>query len=123
VAANTTGVTVEIPEIELRNLGEEGGGMTTAQLSNLVVKTLLTAVARQGVNLPGALVGELEHGLRGVAGLPGAILHGASESLGATAGDAVRRLGDEAVDDLGALGRKAGGALGGLLGRDGEEKK
>jgi hypothetical protein len=112
VAADTTGLAVDIPVIELRNLGERGGGITTAQLSNLVVKALLSAVARQGGGLPRALLSELDTGLRGVGRLPSMVVRGAGDTLG----EAAKSVGGEAVGD-------AVRALGGLLGRDEAEKK
>jgi hypothetical protein len=126
VATEETGLELVVPEIELKNLGEQGGGLTTAELSNLIVKSVLGAIARQRGALPGALVSGLDAGLRGAGGVPSMVIRGTGdvlgEAAGGVAGGAVRRLGEDAAGGLDAIGRGAGKALGGLLGRDPEEE-
>lgn len=73
-------VAVKIPEIELRDVGKEES-MTTAEVINLVVKTVLAAAVEAGGGIiPGDVLGELSNGLAGL------------ESLG--------DLGIEAISDL-----------------------
>lgn len=82
-------VAVNIPEIELRDVGKEES-MTTAEVINLVVKTVLAAAVEAGGGIiPGDVLGELGNGLAGL------------ESLG--------DMGIEAISDL-----KLDEALGGV---------
>ncbi len=82
-------VAVNIPEIELRDVGKEES-MTTAEVINLVVKTVLAAAVEAGGGIiPADVLGELGNGLAGL------------ESLG--------DMGIEAISDL-----KIDEALGGV---------
>lgn len=62
-------VAVNIPEIELRDVGK-GESMTTAEVINLVVKTVLAAAVEAGGGIiPGDVLGELSNGLAGLESL------------------------------------------------------
>ena len=62
-------VAVNIPEIELRDVGKEES-MTTAEVINLVVKTVLAAAVEAGGGIiPGDVLGELGNGLAGLESL------------------------------------------------------
>lgn len=62
-------VAVNIPEIELRDVGKDKS-MTTAEVINLVVKTVLAAAIEAGGGIiPGDVLGELGNGLAGLSSL------------------------------------------------------
>lgn len=62
-------VAVNIPEIELRDIGKEES-MTTAEVINLVVKTVLAAAVEAGGGIiPGDVLNELGNGLAGLESL------------------------------------------------------
>ena len=62
-------VAVNIPEIELRDVGKEES-MTTSEVINLVVKTVLAAAVEAGGGIiPGDVLGELGNGLAGLESL------------------------------------------------------
>ncbi len=62
-------VAVNIPEIELRDIGKEES-MTTAEVINLVVKTVLAAAVEAGGGIiPGDVLSELGNGLAGLESL------------------------------------------------------
>ena len=119
-------VVAQIPEIRLRNVGS-GGAVGMAQLTDIIIKAVLEAVAKHGVGLPGVMLGELRSGLGGLSRLPGGIVVDiggrAAEQLGRAvpdeisgsvrgAGDAVARQAGEALDEEAA---KAFKSLGGLF--------
>lgn len=64
---------VEIPEIRLRNVGAQQGGVDVAQLSSLVVRAILDAVLRKGGDL-GAIGRDLEARLRGLGTVRGDVV-------------------------------------------------
>jgi len=62
-------VAVNIPEIELRDVGKEES-MTTSEVINLVVKTVLAAAVEAGGGIiPGDVLSELGNGLAGLESL------------------------------------------------------
>jgi len=62
-------VAVNIPEIELRDVGKEKS-MTTSEVINLVVKTVLAAAVEAGGGIiPGDVLSELGNGLAGLESL------------------------------------------------------
>jgi hypothetical protein len=105
---------VEIPEIELRNIGAQNGrGVTLGELEAIVVKAVLGSVARYGEDLPGAILGGLDAGLGGLSRVGGVVVRGAGQAgVGGIAGE----LGSAAAKTVEGLGRGAGRALGGLFG-------
>jgi len=55
-------LTVEIPEIVLRDIGSgTDGGVLTSQLSEIVIDAVLAALARKGIGLPAGLVADLRN--------------------------------------------------------------
>jgi hypothetical protein len=125
IASKQTQLELEIPEIELRDLGEEGSALTTAELSNLVMKAILGSISRYGGDLPGAVIAGLDGGLRGVGRLSDVVVRGATGTLRDTASGILdgnlRDVGAAAADGLGAVSSAAGKAIGGFFGQGDEE--
>jgi hypothetical protein len=106
---------VAIPRIELRDVGARGArGVALSELTDIIVKALLTAVAREGGSLPGAMLGQLQSGLGSVARVPGLAIPGTG--LSEVSGRAAESAGDAVGSLGGALDETARKALGGLLG-------
>lgn len=83
--------TVKVPRIELTGLGSKGG-LTTGQLMNVIVKTVLSATIEAGAGqLPQALIGEISGQLAQLAKL--------------------EELGISSVGDIGAIGGRIGEAV------------
>lgn len=132
LASDATAVHVNIPEIDLHDLGAaHGKGVTLAELSNIVLKAVLGSVARYGGDLPAAMLSELEGGLAGltrltgvaVSGIGGSAVEEVGKALGGEVGDAVRGVGGDAAKSVGdAVGSSAGKALKGLFGGKHEEE-
>lgn len=98
---------VEIPEIRLRNIGTgNAGGVAMAELTNIVTKAVLTAVATQkGGQLPLAVAKELGRGLGGL----GKVSFESTDAVGLARKAAAGALRGK---DVGGV---AAEALGGLL--------
>ena len=108
-------VAINIPEIELQNIGEKES-MSAGDIINLVVKTVLAAAVEAGGGiLPGDVLGELGNGLSGLTSLGDLgidaisdlnldkALGGVSEELGQAAEDITKNAQeqvDQAVDDV-----------------------
>ncbi|MDJ0847333.1 MAG: hypothetical protein QNK04_03025 [Myxococcota bacterium] len=130
LASNATGVGVHIPEITLTDIGAHNAqGVVMSELTGIVLKAILGAVARYGTNLPAAISGGLQAGLGGLTRVPGVVVSGAgrttvdkvADAVGGDVGDAVRGVGGSAVKSVtDAVGSETGKALGGLFG--GEER-
>lgn len=81
-------VTVDVPRVELTNVGAQEGGMTAPELVTLVVKTVLAASIESGGGIiPADMLTDLQGGLSQLVSL---------DSLG------IEALGD--LGDLGSLG-------------------
>lgn len=110
--ADLTRLDVEIPEIRLTDLGARTpGGMELAELTGVVTRAILTAVARRSGALPGDMAGELTRRLGRLGRLP--IDLPVPERAESAAGELQERLGE--------AGEKAGETIEGLrgiLGRD-----
>jgi hypothetical protein len=94
VATEQTRLQLEIPEIEVRDLGE-GGGLTSAQLTDLITKAILDSIYRHGAGLPSSLISGLGAGLGRLDGLPGVVVRGADatfQDVGGRFWDGVRSL-------------------------------
>jgi hypothetical protein len=95
----TGAVDVEIPEIRLRDVGS-GGGVTAAELADIVVVTVLTAVVKQGGRLlPAVLRRDLGQQL-------GRLARVAAEATGKVSGGVLDGLRDGAagaIRDLGGI--------------------
>jgi hypothetical protein len=111
-------IDVEVPEIRLENVGSDNArGVAMDELTNIIVKSVFTAIARNGAALPDWLVGDMLGDLRGLGAIPLEIVGGTAntvlDALPAPAADAARELGakaGEALDGLGGLfgGKKSG---------------
>jgi len=117
LASNQTGVDLQIEEILLKDLGEEGGGLDAAELTNVIVKAVLGAIARSGAALPGALLAGLHTGLRGVGELPSLDVSGVGGSLldsGRGLGSATGTAASKGLDAVGGAAKRLfGGDEGG----------
>ncbi len=102
VSLLTGDVAINIPSIELKDIGKDKP-MTAAEITNLVIKTVLTAAVEAGGGiLPGNILGELGNGLSGLTSLG---------DMGITAiGDAGQIVGDQ----IGNVLENAGQAVEGL---------
>ncbi|MEQ9460850.1 MAG: hypothetical protein RIG82_07855 [Phycisphaeraceae bacterium] len=146
-------VTVKLEPIELSNFRSDGDqGPMMAQLTSVITRAILGAVARHGVELlPSAALGQLQNGLSSVNKLSkisinqlttmGSGAAGAVKQVGGAAGDAVKGAAGAATGAVqGAAGtatdaakkvtgeagnqlKKIGSGVGGLLGGKKEEEK
>jgi uncharacterized protein YjbJ (UPF0337 family) len=131
-------VAVSVPVIELQNVGG-ADGMTFGELTNLVIKTVLSAAVEAGGGvIPADMLGELTGGLGDLASLQsmgvsvvgdlGGQIQDAAKNISGQAEGAIenateeaREKIDEAVDDATNKARDAVGGLGNLLGGDEDE--
>jgi hypothetical protein len=126
LAADATGVRVEIPQIELQGIGADNArGVVMSELTAIVLKAVLGSIARYGTNLPAAVLSGLNSGLGDLVRVPGVVVSGVgktavdhvADAIGGEVGDAVRGVGGSATEAAGkAVGDTAGKALGGLFG-------
>jgi hypothetical protein len=126
LAADQTGITVAIPQIELEDIGAHNAqGVAMAELSNIILKAILGSIARYGGDLPGAMLSQLNAGLGGVGRISGVVVTGiggsavekVGEAVGGEVGDAIRGVGGSAAEGVGkAVGSSADKALGNLFG-------
>lgn len=93
-------VAVNIPEIELRDIGKEKS-MTTAEVINLVVKTVLAAAVEAGGGIiPSDVLGELGNGLAGLQSLSDLGIDAISDlDLDGALGDVTEEI-NKAAEDL-----------------------
>ena len=123
--AKLENLTVEIPEIRMANLGAHNArGVVMSELTNLIVKAVLTAVAKHGTQLPSVILGQLTGGLGTVSQVPVEIVAGTLEkSLEATLGKGVAEPVGAVTRGAGKmLGDQAGKALKGLFGGSKDEE-
>jgi len=135
-------IAINVPLIEMTDVGG-ADGMSFGELTNLIVKTVLTAVvdAGQGI-LPGEILGGLTEGLtdlsslgemgvnivgglgEGVLGGVGDLGEGVGEAVEGVTGGAAGAVGDAVEGAAGAVGDTVGGlgeGLGNLLGGDDDD--
>jgi len=95
--------TIDLPDIQLENVGSADQGKTIAQLLEIVLKELLRAAATNGGDvIPADLLQDLESQVKGLG------------SLGESAvGQAEQAVGEAAGKLEGSLKKKLGGVLGG----------
>lgn len=135
VASDQTALKVSIPEIRLRDIGAHNAqGVVMAELTDIIVKAILGAIAQHGTNLPVAVLGSLRSGVGALRSVPSEVVAGVggkavekiSEALPEEVQGVARGLGGEAVGGAGkAVGKEATEALeglGGLLGGKREEE-
>jgi len=108
LAGQDAAVTVTIPEIRLRDVGTESGGVTMGELTGIVTKAVLDAVTKSA-GVPAAILGDLAGSLKGLADvrieLPGGIgdATGAAGTLGAELGGKAGKQADKLLKGLGGL--------------------
>lgn len=138
-------VAVSVPLIEMTDVGGEDG-MSFGELTNLVVKTVLTAVVDAGEGaIPGEILGQLtgglgelsslgEMGVNIVGGLGEGVIKGVGEvgegaaqavegvveGAGEAVGGVVEGAGETVKDAVGGLGEGLGNLLGGDKDEDDE---
>ena len=124
VGGDLTAAQVNIDEIVLTDVGEPSG-VKSAEVINIVIKGLLSAVLNKAGSLPGDIVGELESGLKDLQSLGelgvGVAAEGANiiGSVGGEAGKAVQDAAEEggkAIEDVGKGIEDVGKGIGDLLG-------
>ncbi|MEQ9205903.1 MAG: hypothetical protein RLN78_00890 [Phycisphaerales bacterium] len=102
VSLLTGDVAINIPTIELKDIGKDKP-MTTAEVVNLVIKTVLTAAVEAGGGiLPTNILGELGNGLSSLSSLSDmgiTVLDGAGQIIGDNIGNVLDGAG-KAVDDI-----------------------
>lgn len=126
LASNATGLTVDIPRIELRGIGAHNAqGVIMSELTAIVLKAILGSIARYGTDLPSAITGGLKSGLGGLSRVSGVVVSGVGKAavdrvadvVGGPVGDTVRGVGGSAAKSVGdAVGDQAKKAFGGLFG-------
>ncbi len=127
--ANVAMTRIEIPEIRMQGIGAHNAqGVAMSELSNIIIKAIMGAIARYGGDLPSVMLGELQRNMDGLTRLPGVMVEGMGsnlvESVGkavpGSVGDAVRGVGGTAGDAAkgvtDAVGTEAKKAFGGLFG-------
>ena len=125
-------VAINIPQIELKNIGEEES-MKAGDIFNLVIKTVLAAAVEAGGGIiPGDVLGELGNGLAGLSSLSDMgvdvisdlDLDGAmgqvSEQLDAATQD-IQKAVDDVTDDLDSTIDDATDKLKGIFGGNKDE--
>ncbi|GJM18119.1 MAG: hypothetical protein DHS20C14_03320 [Phycisphaeraceae bacterium] len=131
----TGDVKVNVPRIELLNVGAEDGGMTTAELINLVVKTVIAASVEAGGGIiPADMLTDMQGKLSQLVSLDALGITSIGElgdlnALGGKVGEAAKEKLDEAVggaqekaqDALDDAAKKAEDKLKGLFGGGDDE--
>ena len=110
--ANVAMTKVEIPEIRMQGIGAHNAqGVAMSELSNIIVKAIMGAIARYGGDLPSVMLGELQRNMGGLTRLQGVTIEGMgsnlAESVGGTSGEAAKSV----TDAVGAEAKKAFGSL------------
>lgn len=85
-------VNITVPRIELTNVGQKQGGVTVAQLIELVVKEVLNATADSSKGLSPALASMLQGDLASVEGLKQGLKAGAMEAASGEVEKATKKL-------------------------------
>jgi hypothetical protein len=101
-------VDVVVPEIRMRNVGSKSGGVTMAELSGIVTKALLDAIARAD-GVPGAILRDLTGNLQSLTKIHVQLPEGVRKTGGSLDGLS-RQIGGE-------VGKRLDDTLGGLLGK------
>ncbi len=124
-------VTVSVPRVELKNVGSAEGGMTTAELINLVVKTVIAASVEAGGGIiPTDMLGDLQGGLSQLVSLDALGIEALGDlgNLDAMGGQvqealdsAVNDATEQAQDAIDDAAEKAGDAVKNLFGGGGDD--
>jgi hypothetical protein len=116
VASDQTGLKVSIPEIRLHDIGAQNAqGVAMAELTDIVVKAILGAVAKHGTNLPGAVLGQLRSGVGALGSVPTDVVLDVGDK-------AVERISEAAPGEIGGVVRDVGGAAVGDAGKAVDEE-
>lgn len=119
IGGEATKMTVNVDEIELKDVGTGGEGADIGALTDTVIQAILVAILEKGGDLPADLVAGLQGGL---ASLPRFEELGTSlEGLGGTFDEISRGAADSIGETIGKEADKAIKGIGGLLG--GSKKK
>jgi hypothetical protein len=128
VGGKATRMDVTIPEIRLKDVGSDSDkGVVLAQVANVVVKAVLTAVVRKAGNvLPADVIGGLGEGLTQLEGMSKFGLQTAGD-LANLAGqvlnpDQAQKGGKEVLDGAGKVLEDVGGLLSGGDKKNGSKK-
>lgn len=105
-------VDLKVPEIRMTNLGSDSGGLTTAELTNIITKAVLDAVIRSG-GMPSAVAKDLTGQLGKLANVDIKLPAGLGRAAGALL------PGDKESDVSGNIG----GVIDGLMGGFGKKKE
>ena len=100
------GATVALKNLELRNIGEEGGGVSAADVVTLVLGTVLKSIIGAVGDLGGAAVD-------GAKAVGGAAVDGAV-AVGGAGVDAAKAVGEVGVDAAKTVGKGVAGAAKGI---------
>jgi hypothetical protein len=131
IGGDATKVDVNVPELVLTDVGSGGTPLTTAELINLITKSILSSIISVGGNtLPTEMLGDLQGSLASLSSLgnvgsqildkSGAVIGDLQSTLGGlkgAAGDAAKNLQDTA-DKLKEEADKLGSGVKDLLGGD-----
>jgi hypothetical protein len=133
LASDQSALEVVIPQIELKGIGADNAqGVVMSELTNIIIKAILGAIARYGGDIPGAMLSQLNSGLGGLSRVTGVAVTGAGSSLaesageavGGQVGDAIRGVGGSAAESVGeAAADETRKALGGLFKKKGEDSE
>ncbi len=115
--ANMAMTKIEIPEIRLQGIGAHNAqGVAMSELSNIIIKAIMGAIAQHGGDLPSVMLGELQRSMGGLTRLPGVMVEGMGSNLLESVGSAGPGAGEAAKGVTDAVGAEAKKALGGLFG-------
>lgn len=96
-------VTVKVPAIELRNVGSDRGGVALSELSQIVLKAVLDAVAKKGYGLPPELQQQIQSGLARIKGAEAEVkgkVEAAKEEAKQKAQEKVEEKKQEVIEDI-----------------------
>ena len=110
IGGEATQLELELPEIELDDVGSEGAGASIGELFAQIVQEALQATIRAGGDaIPSELLDDLRGQLQGLEQAVGAELGNAAEALEGEVRDALDEVEGRARDALQGLGKKDDG--------------
>jgi len=100
IASKPRTITVEVPQIELRQVSSDEGGVVVAELVRRLLPAILKAVIKEGKGtVPGDLLRELDGqvstAIAALGGEAGKLVEQVDKTFGKTVGDRVRELTDK----------------------------
>jgi len=118
---------VTVPEISLHDISsKDGGGVAISQVTSIVTRAVLQAIAKKGIGLPAGLLGDLQGGLAGLGRLDletsgGALAEQGGKLIG-TVGERLKAGGKALPGNAAEAGKQLKGKLlDGLFGRKGAD--